>query len=232
MTLTVGVIGGLGPAATLDFFAKILARTDARTDQEHLHLIIDNNPHVPNRNEAIAGTGPSPGPALAASAVSLERSGADFIVMVCNTAHAWQADIEAAITVPFLSLIDETADAVTERGNLSAVGVLATSGCLGAELYQGAFTSRGVRCLTLSADGLSEFMSLVYAIKAGDVGAGSRSRMRALALALREQGAEVLVAACTEIPLVLDADDLDFPMVSSTDILVESTLARAGARWA
>ncbi|MEJ2289679.1 MAG: aspartate/glutamate racemase family protein, partial [Deinococcales bacterium] len=82
--LTVGVLGGLGPEATLDFFAKVLARTPARTDQDHLHLLIDNDPGVPNRNDAVAGRGPSPGPRLATMARRLEAAGADFLVMVCN----------------------------------------------------------------------------------------------------------------------------------------------------
>ncbi|MEZ4608353.1 MAG: amino acid racemase [Deinococcales bacterium] len=101
-----GVIGGLGPEATLDFFAKLLEKTAAKSDQEHLHVIINNNPHVPNRNEAIAGRGPSPGPALAANALALKAAGADFLVMVCNAAHAFQADIEAVCDLPLLSIIE------------------------------------------------------------------------------------------------------------------------------
>jgi len=93
----VGVLGGLGPEATLDFMAKLLERTTALTgavtDQEHLHLLVDCNPKVPNRNRAVAGTGPSPAPDLAAMARRLDAAGADLLVMACNTAHHWEADI-------------------------------------------------------------------------------------------------------------------------------------------
>src|SRR5262245_16312339 len=100
---TIGVIGGMGPAATADLFAKLLAATPAERDQDHLRVLIDNNPHLPDRNAAIAGRGPSPGPHLAESARGLERAGADFLIMACNTAHAFVADIEAAISIPLLS---------------------------------------------------------------------------------------------------------------------------------
>jgi aspartate racemase len=88
-TKTVGVIGGLGPYATLDFFERVLNRTRAQHEQDHLRLIIDNNTRVPDRNAFMRGDGPSPAPALAASAKGLQDVGADFIVMACNTTHAW-----------------------------------------------------------------------------------------------------------------------------------------------
>ena len=93
-TKTVGVIGGLGPEATLDFYAKVIALTPAKRDQEHLHLIIDSNPQVPNRNEAVAGTGPSPGPLLAHMAVGLERAGAD------TTGTTDEGEVEFALDLP------------------------------------------------------------------------------------------------------------------------------------
>src|SRR5262245_548985 len=96
---TIGVIGGMGPAATADLFAKLIAATNAKLDQDHLHILIDNNPRIPNRNDAIAGRGPSPAPHLAASARKLQDAGADFLVIACNTAHAFQPEIEAAVSI-------------------------------------------------------------------------------------------------------------------------------------
>src|SRR5690625_3321663 len=117
--LVAGVIGGLGPEASLDFYARVLRRTPARGDQDHLHLIINSNPRVPNRNEAIAGTGPLPGPYLADMALALERAGADFLVMACNTAHAWLPDIKRATNLPIINIIDEKVDPTltTKRGD-------------------------------------------------------------------------------------------------------------------
>ncbi|ADV66034.1 aspartate/glutamate racemase family protein [Deinococcus maricopensis] len=228
MTRTVGVLGGLGPDATLDFFAKVLRASRAEREQDHLRLLIDNNPQVPDRNAALTGRGASPGPALAGMARGLEAAGADFLVMVCNTAHAYQADIEAAVRVPFVSLIDETVHATLRAvPGARAVGLLATTTCLDAGLYQRAFAPHGVRMIEPDAAGRARFMEVLYRIKAGDTGAAVRADMRALGLALADAGADALVAGCTEVPLVLGAADVPVPLISSTDVLVERTVQYA-----
>ena len=225
---TIGVIGGMGPAATVDFFAKLVRATGAERDQDHLRILIDNNPRVPDRLAAIAGEGPSPGPALAASARGLEQAGAEVIVMACNTAHAFEAEIKAAIGVPFLSMIDATASATLALAPARArVGLLAADGCLRAGLYQHAFAAAGIEFLLHSDDAQARFMALVRRIKAGEAGAEVRAGMAALAHALIARGAEAVIAACTEIPLALDADALGVPLVSSTDALVARTIAFA-----
>ncbi len=222
---TVGVMGGLGPAATLDFFAKLLAATAAERDQDHLHVIVDCDPTLPNRNEAIAGTGPSPGPGLVAMARRLEGAGAEMLVLVCNTAHAWADEIRAAVSVPFESLIEVTCDEVSRRGARRA-GVLAADGCRAAGLYDEALGARGIEPIGLEAADQAEFMRLLYAIKRGDVGAAVRADMRRLGTELIRRGADVVIAGCTEVPLVLA--DLECPLLSSTDLLVARTVLLAG----
>ncbi len=223
--LTVGVLGGLGPEATLDFYAKVIALTPAAHDQEHLHLIIDSNPQVPNRNEAVAGTGPSPGPALAAIAKRLEIAGADFLVMACNAAHAFQADIEATVSVPFVSIIGETVRATVERcPGVQTVGVLGSSGCLDARLYQNAFARYGVGVVVPEGAEQDSFMRLLYRIKAGDKGPAVRTAMQALAESLVAGGAQAVVAGCTEVPLVLVQNALPVVMVDSSSVLAERTV--------
>ena len=222
----IGVIGGMGPAATADFFSKLIAATGAKRDQDHLRILVDNNPRVPDRNAAIAGKGPSPGPMLAASAAGLERLGAQCITIACNTAHAFEAEIKAAISVPFLSMIDATVEASLAAG-AERVGVLAADGCRRAELYQRAYAARGVEALILSDDAQDAFMQLIYRIKAGDIGMETRNAMKAHAIHLNARGAQAIVAACTEVPLALDADALAVPLISSTDALVSRTIAFA-----
>jgi aspartate racemase len=229
--LTVGVLGGLGPAATLDFLAKVLALTDARSDQEHLHLIIDNDPKVPNRNEALAGRGPSSGPALAAMARRLEAAGADFLVMPCNTAHAFAPDIRAATPIPLLSMIEETCAALVGRfPGVREVGVLAAFGCRQARLYETALAARGVAALSLDEARQTRFMELVYAIKAGDRGPRIKAGMVEFGETLIAMGAEAVVAACSEVPLVLGGGDLSRPLLDSTAVLAEATVACARRR--
>lgn len=222
----VGVLGGLGPAATADFFSKVVMATPAAADQDHLHILIDNNPKVPNRNEAVAGTGVSPAPVLAEMASRLETAGADFLVMVCNAAHAFQDAITDAVHVPFVSIIEETSDAVrTQLPTGAKVGVLASSGCLDAHLYQDALAARGLHALVPEGVTKDAFMSLLYRIKSGDMNV--EDDMRQLAEGFVSQGAQAIIAGCTEVPLVLSSDDLSVPLINSTDVLVTRTIAYA-----
>ena len=229
--LTVGVLGGLGPEATLDFFAKVLAATGAGTDQEHLHLLIDDNPKVPNRNQAIAGTGPSAGPALVAMARRLELAGADFLVMACNTAHYYEPEIRSAVAVPFVSIVDETCEALADLvPGATKLGVMAAGGCRQAGLYDLALRARGIEPIVTDEAEQALFMECMYAIKAGDRGPSIKVRMTELGERLIGRGALAVIAACTEVPLVLSDGDLSRPLVDSTAMLAEATVAYAKRR--
>ena len=224
----VGVLGGMGPAATLDFFARVLALTPAATDQEHIRLIIDNNPQVPNRNDAIAGKGPSPAPVLGEMARGLKLAGAELLVMPCNAAHAFLADVASAADLPVISIIDVTvADALTRIARLQRVGLLAADGCLNAGLYQRAFGVRGVEVLVPDRDLRTRFMAALTRIKPGDTGEAVRESMRWIANTLIANGAQAIVAGCTEVPLVLNDGDFGVPLINSTDCLARATIAAA-----
>ncbi len=223
--LVVGVIGGLGPEATHDFFGKLLRHSRAKSDQDHIHMIIENNPKTPNRNEAIAGRGVSPGPWLADMARALERAGADFIVMACNTAHAFEKDIRAATTKPFVSIIDEVVNEVLQAHPLvRRVGLLATQGSLDSQIYHVAFARNGIEVLQLAAPSQARFMDIIYRIKSGD---HEGAEMRSLGEELIAQGADILIAGCTEVPLVLKNGDNSKPLIDSTDVLAKSCVAYA-----
>ena len=223
---TVGVIGGMGPAATVHFMGRVLDLTPAASDQDHLRLIVDNNSGVLDRNAAVAGNGPSPAPVLVAMARGLERAGAEMLVMPCNTAHAFAGAIVAASDLPFIDLIEAAADEAAAR-KVSRVGVLAADGCLQAGLYQHAFARRRIEPVLLEPRAQARFMALLHAIKAGDRGADVRSGMRVLADELVGAGAQALVAGCTEVPLVLGPEDVAVPLTDSLDALARATIAAA-----
>lgn len=225
---TMGVIGGLGPEASLDFFAKILAKSNAKTDQEHLHIIINNNPKVPNRHASIDGTGPSAAPALIGSAKALERAGADFLLMVCNTGHAYQKDIENAVNLPFVSMIEATINAcLAQKPDLQNVGILATDGALAANLYQQEFDKQNINCLYPNKNEQKKLMELVFLVKANDLSQNVKTQMKDLANSLLAKGAQIIVAACTEIPLILEQKDIAKPLINSTDALVDAGISYA-----
>ena len=147
--------------------------------------------------------------------------------MACNTTDAWEKDIRAAISVPFLSIIDETVKVVADL-RPEAVGVLAGDACVAAGLYQNALKAAGVKCIMPDASTQKSLMELIYRIKSGDTGDTSRRVAATIARKLEALGAEVIIAGCTEIPIVLTADDIDGELVNSTDVLVERTIVFAG----
>lgn len=222
MRKTAGVLGGMGPDATVDFMAKVIAATPASDDQDHAHLLVDQNPHVPSRQLALLEAGADPGPAMAEMARKLEQAGADFLVMPCNTAHAYAPAIESAVTIPLVSIIDVT---VAACDGFDAVGVVATAGCLEAQLYQDALAEAGIEPVLPDATETAEISRLVTEIKGGNQGADVRERMEAVAAALVGRGARALIAACTEIPLVLKETGVNVPLFSSTDVLADVTAA-------
>ena len=227
----VGVIGGMGPEATIDFMSRVLAATPASKDQDHVRMVVENNPRIPSRQLAMRGEGDNPGPAIAAIAARLEAAGADFLVMPCNLAHAWQGDIMAATRIPFVSIIEVSVrSALSRSGDDSAIGLMTTPGCFAAGLYQQALADAGRPVIAQTPDELAETMALVERIKAGDRGPDVTAGLRELADALVNRGAKVLIAACTEFPLVLDESMFDVAFVSSTDVLARRTVALALGR--
>jgi aspartate racemase len=220
----VGVLGGMGPEATVDFMATVIAFTPAETDQDHIHMIVDNDPTIPARQDAILRDGADPGPAMAAMAKRLQDAGADFLVIPCNTAHAFISYVTGAVDIPLLSIIDVTVAACEAH---ASVGLMTTEGCLRSNLYQEALAAAGVDCVLPTDTELAEFMRLTFQIKSGDRSEEIGAAMQSLAAALTNRGANAIVAACTEIPLVLGQNMLDVPLISSTDLLARKTVELA-----
>ncbi len=227
---TVGVMGGMGPAATVDFLVRLLAEATARQEQDLLRVLTDNDPTVPDRNAALAGQGPSAGPSLAQMARGLHAAGAEILAMPCNAAHAYQGDIRAATPLPFVSIIDATvAEARRAVPRLRTVGVIAAGATIDARLYDTAFAKFDIATRVNDGPLRERFMAVLYRIKSGDMGPASKAEMRGIAVELIAQGAQAIVAGCTEVPLVLEQRDIQVPLVNSTDCLVAATLAAARA---
>lgn len=230
--ITVGVLGGMGPEATVDFMSHVIALTPAETDQQHVPMLVDHNPRVPDRQRAMRDGGAAVRAALTVMACRLEAAGAGFLVMPCNTAHAFVSDAAAAVSVPFVGIIDATVAAIREEHpSVGALGLLATDACLESGLYQEALGGAGLRAVLPDAGAQRELMQAIYRIKAGDTGPAIRAGVEGLAGRLAAAGAEAVIAGCTEIPLVLGADAAGLPVISSTEVLARRTVEYAtGAR--
>ncbi|MGH7416230.1 MAG: aspartate/glutamate racemase family protein, partial [Candidatus Rokuibacteriota bacterium] len=192
MHRTIGVIGGLGPWATLDFFERVLRLTPAQRDQDHLRLVIDNNPKIPDRGPAILGEAGAedPTPALVATARAVEGAGADLIVIPCNTAHYFHEAIRRAVGVPVLHIMEEVARAAAVRmDGLTRVGLLSTRATVATGLYQKAFAPAGTEVLAPDPRDQAVIDRLIYAIKGGRADEALRAEGAAVGRRLGESGA-------------------------------------------
>ncbi len=220
-TRTVGVIGGMGPAATLDFASTVMTVSGAVRDEDHVPMLIDNTTSIPNRQAAILGDGPSPAAAIAATGERLEKAGADFLVMPCNTAHAFIDELLASVSIPFISIIDVAVAASREYRH---VGILATRGCLAFGGYQKALGNEGLQPVVPTDEEVSDLSRLVIEIKTGDTGERVHESMQSLIHSLHEQGCDAIISACTEIPMALGDADTPCPVICSSRELAIATV--------
>jgi len=218
MTLTLGLLGGMGPAATLDFLAKLQAFTPARSDAQHIRVIADINPQVPDLN--VAGSGA--GPVLAEMAGALRGAGADVLVIACNAAHAHADLIQRAADLPLIDMIATAAGAASHLG-VRRVGVLGSKPAF--RLYREHLAAQAMGMVVLEPESQAEFLELVAQIKAGDIDAAVQAKAAELAAELVAGGAEAIIAGCTEIPLVLRPEAVRVDLIDPAEQLARRCVA-------
>ena len=216
--LVLGVLGGMGPAATLEFLTRVQAYTPTQKEQDHIRVIADINPKTPDRNVP----GSNPGLVLAEMAGALQGAGAQVLAMPCNTAHANADVIQRASGLPLIDMIGLGAEAAKRSGAMRA-GVLGTKGAL--KLYREYLAARAMGLVSLPPEQQDAFMVTLYRIKAGDLGDDVKREMRGYAESLRALGAEVLIAGCTEVPLVLSNGDTKLDLIDPGDLLARRAVA-------
>lgn len=214
---TVGVIGGMGPAATVEFFRRLVAATPAEADQDHLHVIIDSDPSVPDRTAGILGRGEDPLPALVSMARRLKVAGADFLVVPCNTAHHYLSAIRDAVGIPILDMPAEAAARIDQ----TPLGLLATDGTIATKVYQRAFSERGIELIIPAREDQSAVMRVIEGIKKGEDPSTFTGEIASIVSRLT--GAKGVIAGCTEISLI-DGDMMPLPWIDPLDALVAATI--------
>ena len=215
----IGIVGGMGPEATCDLYLKIIRNTRAEKDQDHFRTIIDSNPKIPDRTTYILGRGPDPRPELIETAKNVEAAGASFIVLPCNTAHYFYKEIQLSVKIPVLHMMDEVA--MHLKGKVQRAGIMASTGTIKAGLYEKALSAVNIDCIVPSENSQDKVMKAIYLVKAGEF-ASARQMALEQAKHLAKAGAQVIIAGCTEIPLILKQGDLEVDIIDATDILAKA----------
>lgn len=228
----IGILGGMGPEATIDLFTKIIKGTKAKKDQDHLRILIDNNSKIPDRTLAIQGKGPSPLTPLVQSAKILEKAGAHFIVIPCVTAHHYFKPLQKKIKIPILHIIEETMKYIQNKlKGIHKIGLIATTGTIHTGLFQNTFRLTSIEMIIPSHEiQTQQVMEAIYGkngIKSIGPSGNSKRLIRKASESLIFRGAQAIVAGCTEVPLVLKEGDLSVPVIDPISILAQSAIAKA-----
>ncbi len=230
MRQAVGVIGGVGPMATVYYMQRVIEMTKAGCDQDHINMLVFNDCDIPDRTAFITEqSSDNPLPVMVEDAKRLEAAGCDFVVIPCNTAHYFYDELQQAVQIPVVNIVEETIRYAKARiPDLQTVGIMATTGTIVTGTYQTYAERAGLTSVIPDEEGQAALMHMIYdGVKAGQP--VSRAEFDAVADALRAQGAGCLILGCTELSVLkrdLPIDDPD--VLDSIDVLASETVRRSG----
>ena len=206
-TYKVGIIGGVGPAATVDFMDKIIRHTEARRDQDHIKMLVEHNPQIPDRTENLIGEGTDPTIPLYSACKKLERGDADLIAIPCNTAHAFVERIQRYLSIPVVNMLFETVEYIKRHYSACrTIGLLATTGTIKSRVYHDMIDRTDFHLVVPESAYQDKVMTAIYGehgVKAGYTAGTCKQDLLQALVHLVEQGAEVIILGCTELPLLV-----------------------------
>lgn len=229
MKKTIGILGGMGPLATADLYRKIIERTRADRDNEHIRVYIDGNAAIPDRTAAILHGGEDPVPEMLSALRHLEACGADCIIMPCNTAHYFLPRLREQTALPILDMQRITAAVCRERFPGKTAAILATDGTVQSGLYDRALDAEGVRWIHPGESEQKTLMHLIYdVVKASRPMEPEKERWDAILDTLRGQGADLFILGCTELPVLAGVLPSEGPFLDPTDELAKAAIRFCG----
>lgn len=226
---TIGIIGGMGPLATCDFFEKIIRMTDASCDSDHIPILIDCNPRIPDRVAAILHGGEDPVPEIVKSGRRLVREGASVLLMGCNTAYYFYDRVSEALPAPLINMPEETAKGALRLG-YKKVGLMATDGTVQSGVYTKELEKAGIEPVLPSEAGQKAVMEMIYdGIKAGNSEIDPSAFIRT-AGDIMDAGAEAIILGCTELPIAYHLYNITSPYLDPAVFAAEAAVTAAGGR--
>ncbi len=223
----IGILGGVGPWATVDMFKKFLDTVPAKRDQDYPRLLIYCNSKIPDRNKAIMEGGADPVPELQATARSLEKAGAAFIVIGSNGTHYYHDAIQEAVEIPVLNMIEETVEFIkTRHASASKVGLVAADCTISERIYERYFQNSAQVLSTPREELQEKVMEAIYEVKVGRV-RKPKETLITVAAELIQNGAGAIICGCTEVSVGLQQGDLDVPVIDPMEIIGKKAIAMA-----
>ena len=228
---TIGIIGGMGPLATVHLFERIVLRTKAEKDQDHIRVLIDSNTNIPDRTKAILGDGENPVKELVNSAKILENSGADFLIMPCNTAHYFLDEIKKNISIPFINMPEESVKYTYEKyGKDAIVGIMATDGTIKTKIYEKYYAELGIKTV-VPIKTQEKIMKFIYdVIKKGNYDDAGTDLLFECVNELKDLGAAAFLLGCTELSSAQYLYKFEGNFINPMEVLTERAILFAGGQ--
>jgi aspartate racemase len=223
-----GIFGGMGPEATVDLYRQIIELTPAEKDQDHIPVLIYSLPQIPERTASIRNQDLSIIPYLIEGVTRLEKAGASFIAIPCNTAHYFYKAIQKAVSIPIIHMIRETVNEVVNKyPDAKRIGLLATTGTIVSKLYDSELEKKNLKIIIPDMDIQNKkVMKAVFGIKAGKNDTLNENLLAEAGQHLVNMGAELIILGCTEIPLAFNNSRVHVPVVNATRVLAERAVRR------
>ncbi|MCG8709108.1 aspartate/glutamate racemase family protein [Brenneria sp. 4F2] len=224
MNSLVGILGGMGPGATVDAMQKLIRNTPAYRDQDHIPMIAVSIPDIPDRTKCILDHGASPLEKMIQYMKILENAGAECIIIPCNTAHYWFNELKLHTRVKMISIIDAACQVIQDK-NITSVGLLATTATVRAKIYQNQMSKQHIYCHTPTEDEQNLVMESIYAYKSGDA-LTAYQILSPIKMRMLQDGVEKIILGCTELPLILENEIKKSPesYIDATEALIKKTV--------
>ncbi len=230
MKKTLGILGGMGPLATADLFKKVVMMTEAERDQDHIYILVDSDPSIPDRTSFLLGDGENPLKHLIKSARKLESMGANCIIMPCNTAHYFYDDIVKEINTPFLNMIVETGKKIHRmHSHIKKVGLLGTKGTCDLGIYEKIFKNYNIEIAKPDSKHQEYVTKLIRNVKKGHFNLDTSNIYETIEN-LKEQNAELFILGCTELPIAFQVFNIKEKTLDPTAVLAESAIRFMGKK--
>lgn len=225
MKKKVGIIGGMGPEATLNFFEKVIEFTDAKSDQEHVSMVIDNNTKIQDRSLFILKGGPNPKEELIVTAKKLQYYGAEIIAMPCNTAHFFYEDIKSSIDIPIINMIEETANHILKEKKNKKIVLLSTEGTYKSKIYEKVFKKKNLNLIIPNKNHRKQIMELIYKVKKNEK--INYSKVNEILKQIKVSD-EIFLLGCTELPIIFQNQKISEEYIDTVEILAKEVILKAG----
>jgi aspartate racemase len=224
-----GIIGGMGPEATVDLMRRVIRNTPAQDDIDHVHCLVDNNPKVPSRIRALVeGTGESPAPAMVDMARRLEKAGADFLCIACNTAHHYYPNVREAVHIPVLNMIALAVDAARKADPTArAFGILCTPATRTTKIYANILQEYGLEAVYPEPAVEAALLGVIKDVKKGNTGRDVKDRMAAIVRHMQDKGVVTAIAACTELGVIMEGEEYLISVLDAAEVLAQAIVQNA-----